>query len=109
MSTQTDTHEAEVRRIAEVLAQVEFPGWAMAKLDTNNACRTAWQISIDKNMDKARAMVAEMAKVAKEAHNAGWSHRSICKYPTDNSVDYYANEILVQSGLIPSPTKTGEK
>jgi hypothetical protein len=96
MSTQNDAHDQEVRRIAEILANIEFPNWALAKLDVSNSCRDAWNITVDRNISKARAMVAETVKeLIAWMDNYAWTEEG-------------KNEYLMKRGLIPSPSKTGE-
>jgi hypothetical protein len=92
-------YNEKLREIAEELAGIEFPAWAMSKLDTNNSCRTAWNINVEKNMDKARAMVAKMA----DCYITGYM--SNCDEDTQERIDLWmqnATDECIERGLIPA-------
>lgn len=90
-------YNAKVHEIAEVLAGVDFPAWAMSKLDISNSCRTAWNISVEKNMEKARAMVAKMAEEV-----IIYAFQTIEQYKATEPNGGYVTNYLIERGLIPA-------
>lgn len=66
-----NNYDLNVRRIAEILAGENFPGWAMSKLDTSDSCRMAWDIAGVSQMSKAKLMVAEMAEIHEKGFREG--------------------------------------
>lgn len=103
MIAQQDPHEAEVRRIAKILATTEFTIGDLERLNISNSCSDAWDIVVDRNMYKARVMVAEMAKQFAEGFN------SVYDFTNDPEFGPIIKQQQIERGLIPSPTKDIEK
>jgi len=96
MSTKPDPHEAEVRRIAEILASIHNP-LAYSRYNKKGKTkeykeRNLW--CIDQEMNAARAMLEEIQQVVRFA----------LEY--EKGKGEYINKLLIQLGLIPSPKTT---
>ncbi len=103
---QTDlnaVYNAEVRRIAEIIAHTPYNPEKWAGIE--HFGEQVKERLVDLKMEEARAMVAEMAKVAKDFHHAGWVNRGAYDHPAHAAKVGQLDYLLIKRGLIPSPEK----
>lgn len=112
----TNAYEAEVRRIAEILAKIEYDKHGPFQfvlwdnLDTNSDgfmgdgyYKDIKQCCIEDHIPMARAIMMEMANVAKDFHHAGWTNRGAYDHPAPAAKVGQLDYLLIKRGLIPSP------